>query len=128
MNWQEKKASLMKYLESFTGSFKISGEESPEILRKKQLLRLSIGGFVALLGASYAIGLFDSTATQPQQPSKKEVEKPMEQSVVKLSTPLSSVKDGDIWVARIEKLVKGLKKTWKELNLRTFFWIKRLIR
>ena len=70
MNWQEKKTMFSSYLKRLYANFKVSGEESPETLRKKQLMHLSIGGCVALLGASYAIGLFDIT-TQPQEASKK---------------------------------------------------------
>gem|GEM_PF-1117035 len=126
MNWQEQKARLTSYLNSLCKSFKVSGEESPESLRKKQLFRLGSGGFVAFLGASYAIGLFDSTAVKPQQPSKKEAGKPTAQSMVNLSTPLSPVKEGDIWVSRIEKLVKGYQEDLEKIKSENIFLEKKI--
>ena len=126
MNWQEQKMALTSYLKSLCGNFKVSGEESPEILRKKQLLRLSVGGCVALLGAAYAIGLFDLTATQPQEQPKKGADKPLEQRVAELSTPLSSVKDGDIWVSRVEKLVKSSQEELEKVKSENVFLDKKI--
>ena len=125
MNWQEKKTMFSSYLKRLYANFKVSGEESPETLRKKQLMHLSIGGCVALLGASYAIGLFDIT-TQPQEASKKKEEPTIMQRVADLSTPLSAVKDGDIWVSRVEKLVKSSQEELDKVKSENVFLDKKI--
>jgi conjugal transfer pilus assembly protein TraB len=126
MNWQEKKTALTRYLRGLYEGFKVSGDESPEILRKKQLLRLGIGGSVTLMGVSWALGLFDFTTPPPQSSSKKEPEKPIEQRVAELSTPLSGVKDGDIWVSRIEKLVKASQEELDKIKDENLFLEKKM--
>jgi conjugal transfer pilus assembly protein TraB len=81
---------------------------------------------VALFGASYAIGLFDVTPIQLQDSPKKGPEKPIDQRVTELSTPLSAVKDGDIWVSRIEKLVKGSREELEKIKSENIFLEKKI--
>ena len=96
MNWQEKKTAFTRSVKGVANVLKVSGDEPPEILRKKQLLRLGTGAGMALIGAFWAFGLFDLTQSQSPGASKPESEKPLDQPVARLSTPLSGVKDGDI--------------------------------
>lgn len=124
MTWQEKKTLLADYFGSLSRNLKISGEEPPDILRQKQLLRLGVGACVTLLGASWACGLFDFQTTQPEPPKKET--KPEEQRVVDLSTPLSGVKDGDIWVSRIEKLVKSSQEDLAKVKAENAFLEKKI--
>ena len=126
MSLEEKKASMMNYLKEFSGKFKMSGEESPDILRKKQILRLSIGGGVAFFVCSYALGMFDSTPAVSQEPAQKKPQEPVAQSVADLSTPLSPVKDGDRWVARIENLVKGSQEEMEKIRSENLFLEKQI--
>ncbi|MGV8948510.1 MAG: TrbI/VirB10 family protein [Candidatus Paracaedibacter sp.] len=125
MNLEDKKAKMMSYLKGVSGKFKMSGEESPDILRKKQILRLSMGASIALLVSAYALGIFDSTPVS-QGPVQKKPEEPVSQNVADLSTPLSSVKDGDVWVSRIEKLVKGSQEEMEKIRSENLFLEKQI--
>jgi len=125
MSLEEKKASLKGYLKGISAMFKMSGEESSDILRKKQILRLSIGGGIAFLIGAYAFGVFDS-ASVTQQPAQKKSQEPVAQIVADLSTPLSSVKDGDVWVSRIEKLVKGSQEEMEKIKAENVFLEKQI--
>jgi len=122
---EEKKASLKSYLKGISETFKMSGEEAPDILRKKQILRLSIGGGIAFLIGAYAFGLFDSASVK-QEPAQKKSQEPVAQNVTDLSTPLSSVKDGDVWVSRIEKLVKGSQEEMEKIKAENVFLEKQI--
>jgi len=126
MNWDDKKALLRSYLDRLSGGFKVSGDESPEALRKKQLLRLGMGSGIALLSAAWMIGLFDVTSSQSQEAPSEKTEKAVEQRVAELSTPLSTVKDGDIWVSRIEKLVKGSREDLEKIKSENVFLEKKI--
>lgn len=110
MNWQEKKMAFTRSVKGVANVLKVSGDEPPEILRKKQVLRLGTGAGMALIGACWAFGVFDFTAPQSGEPAQKASEKPLDQPVSRLSTPLSGVKDGDIWVSRIEKIVRSSRE------------------
>lgn len=125
MSLEEKKASLKGYLEGISGTFKISGGESPDILRKKQILCLGIGGGIAFLIGAYAFGMFDPTPVS-QEPAQKKPQEPAVQNVTDLSTPLSSVKDGDVWVSRIEKLVKGSQEEMEKIKAENVFLEKQI--
>ena len=125
MNLEEKKAKMMSYLKEVSGKFKMSGEESPDILRKKQILRLSMGGVVAFLVCTYAFGLFDSNAI-PQNSIQKKQQEPVVHNVSDLPTPLSPVKDGDRWVSRIEKLVKSSQEEMEKIKSENLFLEKQI--
>jgi conjugal transfer pilus assembly protein TraB len=125
MSLEDKKAKMMTYLKEISGKFKMSGEESPDILRKKQILRLCMGGAAAFLISAYAFGMFDSN-TVSQGPVQKKPEEPVSQNVADLSTPLSSVKDGDVWVSRIEKLVKGSQEEMEKIRSENLFLEKQI--
>lgn len=125
MGLEDKRAKMMSYLKGVSGKFKMSGEESPDILRKKQIIRLSIGGGIAFLVSAYAFGLFESDPL-PQGPVQKKPQEPVAQNVADLSTPLSSVKDGDVWVSRIEKLVKGSQEEMEKIRSENLFLEKQI--
>jgi len=125
MSLEDKKEKMMNCLKGVSGKFKMSGEESPDILRKKQVMRLCIGGGVAFLVSAYAFGLFDSDAVS-QGPAEKKPQEPVAQNVADLSTPLSSVKDGDVWVSRIEKLVKGSQEEMEKIRSENLFLEKQI--
>ena len=125
MNLKDKRGAITRYLKGISGKFKVSGEESPAILRKKQILRLSIGGGVAFLVCAYAFGLFDSNPIS-QEPIQKKPQEPVAQNVADLSTPLSPVKDGDVWVSRIEKLVKGSQEEMEKIKSENLFLEKQI--
>ena len=125
MSLEQKKESVRNYLKGISGKFKMSGEDSPDILRKKQILRLSMGGGVAFLVGAYAFGLFDSNPVA-QEPAQKKPQEPVAQHVADLSTPLSPVKDGDVWVSRIEKLVKGSREEMEKIKAENLFLEKQI--
>ena len=125
MSLEDKKEKIMNYLKGISGKFKVSGEESPDILRKKQILRLSIGGGIGFLVCAYAFGLFDSNPVS-QEPVQKKPQEPVAQNVADLSTPLSPVKDGDVWVSRIEKLVKGSQEEMEKIKSENLFLEKQI--
>jgi len=82
-----------------------SGQESPRQLKRKMSMRLLAGGAVCVGVYVWAFGVMDFSQPSSQAASAKP-KPPSVQTVANLSTPLSSVKDGDIWVSRIEKLFK----------------------
>lgn len=120
MDWQEKKAAAYSFLvnlgENLSKKVAISGEESPDLLRRKQHIRLRLGVGIAVVVASYAFGIFDSGGSQNQILTKNNKDQPSITSVAGLSTPLSPVKDGDIWVARIEKQFKSSQQELEKIR------------
>ncbi len=126
MNWQEKKTAFTRSVKGVANVLKVSGDEPPEILRKKQLLRLGTGAGMALIGACWAFGVFDLTQSPSPGASKPESEKPVEQPIAHLSTPLSGVKDGDIWVSRIEKLVRSSREEVDKIREENLFLEKKI--
>ena len=126
MNWQEKKTAFTRSMKGVANVLKVSGDEPPEILRKKQLLRLGTGAGMALIGACWAFGVFDLTQSPSPGASKTESEKPVEQPIAHLSTPLSGVKDGDIWVSRIEKIVRSSREELDKIREENLFLEKKM--
>lgn len=129
MDWRNTHSFLQNTLaavwERLSQKVCVLGEESPQQLRSKMSMRLLAGGVVCLGVYAWAFGVMDFRKSSEQMIPVKP-KPPSVQSVANLSTPLSSVKDGDIWVSRIEKLFKDSQQELSKVRDENLLLEKRL--
>lgn len=123
MRWETYKALARQGIERIKAPFNITGGEDSQDIRKKQRRLVYLVGGVGVFGAAYALDLFEGDGG-PQSTSKQQ--KPIQKTVSELSTPLSPLKDGDIWVSRIEKLVKTSQQELEKVRSENLLLEKKL--
>jgi conjugal transfer pilus assembly protein TraB len=102
------------------------GDASPLSLRKKQLLRLSLGGSAIVLvvfGVYYSVAGGEDTNTNPATDKGKKI---VEQQVKDFSTPLSLVDNRELWASRLEKTAETARKEADSIREENQFLQKRV--